>query len=183
MIGVAADGGGVFDGAYIHDDCVENDAMNAGVIEDSKFDGCTSFLSSDGGPTSVGGSNLVEVSHTLVRLQSMYNSYNPAKYGYDQHAGFFKWSQNPSTDGIPPKLYVHDSTFRADSPAAFGGNVNGMLGLPPGTRCNNVTLINTGSWPASDLASWTSQCTHITFGTTADWNTAVATWDQAHPSL
>ena len=84
---------------------------------------------------------------------------------------------------MPPQLYVHDSMFRADSPAAFGGNFNGMLGLPPGTRCNNVTLINTARWPARDLASWTSQCTNITFGTTADWNAAVAAWDQAHPTL
>jgi hypothetical protein len=183
VIGVAADGGGVFDGAYIHDDCIENDSLNAGLVEDSKFDGCSSFLSSTGGAPLDGGQNLVEVSHTLVRLQSMYNSYNPTKYGYNQHSGFFKWAGELPTDAIPPQLYVHDSTFRADSPAAFGGNSNGMLGLPPNTRCNNVTLINTASWPARDLASWTSQCTNITFGTTADWNAAVTAWDQGHPTL
>ncbi len=88
-----------------------------------------------------------------------------------------------SRDGVAPQLYVHDSTFRADSPAPYGGNANGMLGLPPNTRCDHVTLINTATWPAKDLASWTSQCTHITFGTTADWNAKVATWNNLHPAI
>ena len=37
----------------------------------------------------------------------------------------------PVEDGVAPKLNVHDSTFRADDPAAYGGNANGFLGLPP----------------------------------------------------
>ena len=182
VVGVAVDGGTTYDGGFIHDDCVENDSMNAGVIDDSKFDGCADFLSSVGTAGSIGGTNLVEVRNTLVRVESMYNSYDPAKYGYDQHGGFFKWASIPS-QGVPPQLYVHDSTFRADSPAVFAGNANGWLALPPGARCNNVTLINTASWPAQDLASWTSQCTNLTFGTTADWDAKVAAWDSAHPGL
>ena len=184
VIGVDASGAPGSAGAYIHDDCVEDDAMNAGLVDDSKFDGCgSSFLSADSTPNHDGGANLVEVTDTLVRLQSMYNSFDPAKYGYNRHGGFFKWAGDPSVDGVPPMLYVHDSTFRADSPAAFAGNANGWLALPPNTRCNNVTLINTASWPARDLASWTSQCTNVTFGTTADWNAKVAAWDAAHPSM
>ena len=183
IVGVSASGGPGSDGAYIHDDCVENDSMNAGLVDDAKFDGCDTFMSSIASPGPDGGANLVEVRNTLVRLQSTYNSYNPAKYGYDQHGGFFKWASVPSRDGVAPQLYVHDDVFRADSPAHYGGNANGFLALPPGTRCDHVTLINTQTWPASDLASWTSQCTNVTLGTTADWNAAVATWNQSHPGL
>jgi hypothetical protein len=116
IIGVNASGGRGFDGAYIHDDCVENDAMTSGSVVDSKFDGCQVFMSSIGSPGPDGGANHVEVSNTLVRLQSMYNSFDPSKYGFNQHGGFFKWASVPSRDGVAPQLYIHDSTFRADSP-------------------------------------------------------------------
>src|SRR5687768_12524107 len=46
VVGVRADGGTSYPGAYAHDDCVENDAMHSGTILDSKFDGCWTFLSS-----------------------------------------------------------------------------------------------------------------------------------------
>src|SRR5689334_2097076 len=93
VVGVRADGAGRYDGAYIHDDCVENDSMESGVIEDSKFDGCNTFLSSQ---SSIDGSgNTVVVSGSLVRLQAYRNSYNVPKYGEYKHGGFFKWS-NPT---------------------------------------------------------------------------------------
>ena len=170
---------------YIHDDCIQNDSMNSGVIDDAKFDGCTVFLSSmdNSAPFTNGGGNRVEIKNTLVYLRPYHNSYNTAKYGYDRHGGFFKWAANAATDGVAPKLDVHDSTFRADDPGAFGGNANGFLGLPPGTTCNNVTLINTNAWPADELASWTSQCTNLTLATTSTWNSKTAAWDADHPAL
>jgi hypothetical protein len=184
LIGVGTAGGPDFAGGFIHDDCVENDAMTSGLVTDSRFDGCQVFMSSIGSSAN-GSANKVEVANTLVRLQSMYNSFDPTKYGFNQHGGFFKWASGtstaPASNGVPPQLYIHDSTFRADSPAHYGGNVNGFLGLPPNTKCDNVTLINTASWPKSDLASWQRQCTHITYGTTNDWNAKVNAWNAAHP--
>ena len=181
MIGVRADGDGVLPHGYIHDDCIENDAMNGGLVDDSKLDGCNVFLSSIGGGD--GGANTVEVRDSLVRLRPFHESFNPPKYGYDQTGGFFKWAEVGGTGGTPPQLVVRDTVFRADQPGAYGGNVNGFLGLPPGTVCDNVTLVGTAAWRASDLASWTSQCTNLTLGTTADWDAAVADWDAAHPAL
>ena len=118
--------------------------MNSGVVDDSKFDGCTVFMSSmdNSSPFVNGGTNRVEVKNSLVWLRPFHNSYNTTKYGFDRHGGFFKWAQTPATDGVAPKLSVHDSVFRSDDPAAYGGNANGFLGLPPGTSCNNVTLVN-----------------------------------------
>jgi hypothetical protein len=186
ITGANVSGGPDEPGAYIHDDCVEDDSMNAGLVTDSLFDGCSDFLSALYGGTGTppdGSANTIEVSNTLVRLQPYQNSYNTAKYGFDQHGGFFKWASIPSTQGVPPQLYVHDSVFRADSPGKFSGNVNGFLGLPPGSRCDHVTLVNTDAWPAGDLASWTSQCTNITYATTADWDADVAAWHASHPSM
>ncbi len=186
VIGVRTDGdgpggGGPGGSGYIHDDCIENDAMHGGLVDDSKLDGCNIFLSSQGEPID-GSANTVEVRDTLVRLRPYHESYDVAKYGNDQIGGFFKWG-NGGASGTPPQLYVHDSVFRADQRAYYGGNVNGFLGLPPGTTCHDVTLVGTEAWPAADLASWTSQCTNLTLGSAADWDAAVAAWDAAHPTL
>jgi hypothetical protein len=170
---------------YIHDDCIQNDSMNTGVVDDSKFDGCTVFMSSmdNSAPYTNGGSNRVEVKNSLVWVRPFHNSYNTTKYGFNRHGGFFKWAATPTKDGVAPKLTVRDSVFRSDDPAAYGGNANGFLGLPPGTTCTNVTLINTHTWPADELASWTSQCTNLTLATTSTWNAKVATWDADHPVM
>jgi uncharacterized tellurite resistance protein B-like protein len=71
VVGVRADGRGVFEGAYIHDDCIENDGMFEGLIVDSKFDGCNTFLSANTGalfevpPDGTG--RTVRIERTLVR--------------------------------------------------------------------------------------------------------------------
>jgi len=182
VIGVKTDGAGVAPGGYIHDDCIENDSMHTGLVDDSKFDGCNVFMSSYGSAND-GSANTVEVKDTLVRLQPYHESYNPPKYGYDQIGGFFKWAIVGGTQGTPPQLNVHDTVFRADQRAYYGGNGNGFLGLPPGTQCDGVTLVGTAAWPAADLASWTSQCTNLTLGSVADWDAAVAQWDADHPAM
>jgi hypothetical protein len=179
VIGVRVDGGANLSGGYVHDDCIENDAMQQGLVEDSKFDGCNTFMSSDSGVIARG--TTVEIRDTLVRLQPYRNSFNVPKYGENKHGGFFKFA-NPLYTGTPPQLVVRDSTFRADQKGSYSGNVNGFLGLPPGTVCDNVTLIGTEVWKPSDLASWTSQCTNLHLGTVADWNARTAAWDAEHPS-
>jgi hypothetical protein len=181
VIGVKTDGGDVFGSGYIHDDCIENDGMNSGLVDDVKLDGCSDFLSSFGGPD--GHTNTVEVRNSLIRVAPYRNSYNTPKYGTNRHGGFFKWAGETPSDGVPPHLYVHDSTFRADDRAYYGGNANGFLALPPGSTCHDVTLINTASWQQRDIDSWTSQCTNVTFGTTADWNAKTADWDAAHGTM
>jgi hypothetical protein len=170
---------------YIHDDCIENDSMHSGTIADSMFDGCSIFLSAmdNSSPYRNGGTNRVEVSNSMVWVRPYHNSYNTEKYGFDRHGGFFKWASTPSKDGVAPRLHVHDSTFRADSPAAYGGSSNGRLGLPEGTTCHNVTLINSHTWPATELASWTRQCTNLTLATTSTWDTRAAAWEAGHPAM
>jgi hypothetical protein len=186
VVGVGADGGAMFPGAYVHDDCIENDGMFEGAVLDSKFDGCHVFLSANAGrvlpdpPDGTGKTVLVQ--DTLVRLQGYEQSYDTDTYGFGRHGGFFKFSSVPSM-GIPPRLEVRRSTFRSDDPAAYGGNANGNLGLPPGSICEDVMLIGTETWPADELQSWTDQCTGLSFGTTIDWHLRAANWDTTHPDL
>jgi hypothetical protein len=183
LIGIRAEGPPGSAGAYIHDDCIENDTMKSGLVDDSKFDGCNIFLSSDN--TTDGSAETVEVRDSLVRLQKYRNNFDTAKYGENTHGGFFKFASpnNNINPGTPPHLIVKNSVFRADQRGVFGGNENGFLGLPPGTECDNVMLIGTEVWRATDLASWQSQCTNLTYGTIVDWNARVAAWDADHPRL
>lgn len=185
VVGVRVDGGDELPGGYAHDDCIENDAMHAGVVQDSKFDGCFTFFSSMQNSMAPvdGGANEVVITGTLVRLQPFRNSFEIPKYGENGHGGFFKWVATDNDVVVPPKLSVTDSVFRSDTPARYGGNENGFLGLPNGTRCERVTLIGTESWPEEDLASWQAQCTDLRLGTVADWDAAVAAWDAANPPL
>jgi hypothetical protein len=183
VIGVRVDGGGIWPGGgYIHDDCVENDSMATGLIDDSKFDGCNVFLSSDSG--GFGDDNTVQVTNSLVRLQPYRNNYNTAKYGENTHGGFFKFRPVDPTDGSrPPHLVIKNTVFRSDTRASFGGNPSGYLGLPAGTECDNVMLVGSAAWTVADRASWQNQCTNLTYGTIADWNARVADWDATHPVL
>jgi hypothetical protein len=182
LIGVRAEGPAGSPGAYIHDDCIENDLMSTGLVDDSKFDGCNVFMSSNS--TADGTGNVVQITNSLIRLQPYKNNYNTAKYGENTNGGFFKFaSPTGGIPGTPPHLVVKNTVFRADQQGVFGGNSNGMLGLPPGTECDNVMLVGTEAWRVGDVASWTSQCTNLTFGSLADWNARVAVWDSEHPVL
>ena len=183
-----ADGRGVFPGAYIHDDCIENDAMFEGVdrrLEVRRVQRVPLGERRDGArrrrPTAPAGR--CASNGRLVRLQAYEQSFDVPKYGTNRHGGFFKFSNNPAT-GIPPKLVVRDSTFRSDDPAAYGGNVNGQLGLPPGSVCERVMLIGTEGWPSATSQSWVDQCTDLRFGDETDWRNQVAALGrQDHPVL
>ena len=159
--------------------------MQAGVVHDSKFDGCMVFMSSMAGQTSTldGSANTVEIAGTLVRLRPYLNSYDPERYGYFNTGGFFKWGNGVGAYGTPPRLVIRSSIFRADQPGAYGGNANGILALPSGSVCEDVALVGTAAWPASDLESWTSQCTGLRLASSAEWDDAVAAWNEAHPDL
>ena len=185
VTGVRVDAPGGGGAGYIHDDCIENDNMHAGVVADSKLDGCMVFMSAMAGQTSTrdGSHNTVEVVGTLVRLRPYLNSFDPERYGFGNTGGFFKWGNGVGAFGAPPRLVIRSSIFRADQPGAYGGNANGILGLPPGTVCEDVALVGTATWPADELESWTSQCSGLHLASDAEWDQAVAAWDEAHPEL
>src|SRR5262249_45488500 len=82
-------------GSYIRDDCVENDHLNDGLVEDTLFDGCYEGFSArpsqaiiDAGYSGVG--KVWTIRRTLVRLQPMPDTQQTTADGLGTNT-FFKW--------------------------------------------------------------------------------------------
>jgi hypothetical protein len=154
----------------MRDDCVENDQLYVGTVDDSLFDGCYGGFSSRPGSsdsTSDGRNNLFTIKNTLVRLQPMESVYTGSSPG---HGGFFKWDNNSDRDN---QLSLHNNIFRADQLSNHGN-----LGVPTDklVSCSNniVVWLGTGSYPVS-LPS----CFTVTTDKSV-WDNAVARWKTAH---
>jgi hypothetical protein len=152
------------------DDCIENDWLYAGTVEDSLLDGCYNAFSARtySGQSGVvdGSRNLFTVEHTLVWLRPM------ATYdGKDQPgtAGFFKW------DPAGPRLSLHHNVFRADMPAGTVG-----LAIPAGklASCSDNVLVWLGKGP---FPRHLPRCFRITRDARV-WHRAVRQWHQHYLS-
>jgi adhesin/invasin len=156
---------------YTRDDCVQNDWLNSGLLEDSFFDGCyEGFSSRPFLPTQEDGSaNLVVVQNSLFRLQDM-------DQGYDGpgHGGFFKWS--PTS----PMVSLYNNVYRVDSRSTLGTHT---LGPPAGKvrDCANNVMIWLGSGPFPETLP---SCYTLLTGSAGlqYWHTAVASWKARHPT-
>lgn len=160
--------------SFIHDDCLQNDYLGAGVIDDSLFDGCYVGIStrpSASNTTSDGRTNTLTMQHSLLWLQPMPTVYKGPAPGT---GGFFKWDDT----GRSPKLSLHDNVLRADQLPNHGS-----LGLPAGysVSCSNNTIVWLGSGAFPEAASWLSKCPDTKIVTSrSTWDTAVAAWHAAH---
>jgi len=121
---------------YIRDDCIENDDIAGGVIEDSLFDGCNTGISerpSDGNPQlrhpAPSDEELV-LRNVLMRLEPM-----PGPRGEDDanvlgHGQLFKWSD------VSNRLRIEDSIFLVEQVPN-----RGTTDFPEGTVAKNVTVV------------------------------------------
>jgi hypothetical protein len=168
--------------SYIRDDCVQNDYLHAGLVDDSLFDGCYSAFSARtyaGQPNVTDGStNVWTIQNSLVRLQPMEKVYKD-RGTIPGHDGFFKWDL---AHNWGPQLALHNNIFRVDQDA---NNVG--LGLPAGKlkECANNTIVwlGRGSYPAQIPASFNGQpCFTITTDKTV-WDNAVTAWKSAHSDV
>jgi hypothetical protein len=170
----------------VHDDCVENDGMNGGQIDDSFFDGCYVFYSARGDRVGSTGENddTVTITDSLVRME-------PMPFLYDGrpgpgHGPIFKLSSSALT-GRSPRLAIHDTVFRVDQPAAHGelGVVSfnhdddpdtpGVPYLDP-SDCsgNTIVWLGEGAYPAE-----LPDCFEITTDPRV-WERAVLDWETSH---
>src|SRR6266705_1236744 len=97
---------------YSRDDCIENDFLNAGTIDSTFLDGCYDAVSAQeysGSPN--GNNNIVTISNSLLRLQSMDAVYGGA---VPNHNAVWKWST------IGPSLALYNNVFRTDGPSREG---------------------------------------------------------------
>src|SRR5262249_42883267 len=107
--------------SYVRDDCVENDHLEGGLIDDVLFDGCYVALSERPSPDSTldGHENLVTIRRSLIRLQAMPGPRDgsPSDLGHGQ---FFKWSDTAS------RLALYDDVFLAERVSQAGAESMGV---------------------------------------------------------
>ena len=165
---------------YIRDDCIENDFLNSGTIDDSFFDGCYSGVSAQRYAASMdqdGHTNLVTMKNSLMRMQAMDAAYSGAVPNGNP---FWKW------DDLGPQLALYNNVFRADARAREDQGIRETMVPPNLVDCaNNVMIwLGPGAFPYSYPATFNGKtCFTILTGQVglAYWNAAVATWTARHP--
>jgi hypothetical protein len=169
--------------SYVRDDCIENDHLQAGLVEDSLFDGCYVGFSARPSENTIqngvdGSGNVWTIRSSLIRLAPM-----PDPVGGDDdglgHGGFFKWHLwNHPTSSLSPKLALYDNVFMAERVGQVGGN---RMGTPPGQigDCQNNVMVWLGP---GDFPGVLPDCFTVTTDPMV-WDDAVADWLERHPQI
>jgi hypothetical protein len=158
---------------YMRDDCVENDFLNSGTIENSFFDGCYSGFSSRSYTSALDGSNnVVVLRNTLFRVQAMDQGYRRPGHG-----GFWKWESKA------PRIDLYNTVFLTDGPTIEDDAI-----LPPPGKlrnCSGNVMIWLGSGAFPEPLPSQPGCFTLLTGAAGQqyWDSAVAAWEAAHPNL
>ena len=169
--------------SYVRDDCVENDHLQDGLIDDSLLDGCYVAFSARPSPSIIssgydGRNKLWTIRNTLVRLEPMPGPDGPTPDGLG-HGGFFKWHLwGDPVNSLSPKLALHDNVFLAERVGVVGAD---RMGIPPGEllECSNNVMVWLG--PGDFPAPLPAECFTVTTDR-AVWDNAVADWVARHLS-
>lgn len=184
----------------VHDDCVENDKMRSGVIDDAYFASCYVFYSARGDQQATldGSANTVTITNTLVNMAEIPNDGSPAM-GPIWKMGNGVYFNGPARTGVSPMLSLDNVTIRVDRRPS-----EGKLGIPrydidqdnvpndpddpyylePCEEATN-TLVVTGDaylLPNEEASYVNSGCFDILYGAEGDafWDAKVADWIEAH---
>ncbi|MPZ52849.1 MAG: hypothetical protein GEU79_08965 [Acidimicrobiia bacterium] len=155
----------------IHDDCIENDFMHGGVLEDSLLDGCYVGFSAAQyeGNDSDGSDNRWVMENNLIRMEPQPTPYRGPSPG---HGAIFKWTVGG------PQVVFRDNIIRVDQPPNHGHlGIHEELDL---VECENNTVVWGGEGPypeplpdcftvTTDLSVWDEavEVWHDQFGQTA----------------
>jgi hypothetical protein len=161
--------------SYIRDDCVENDHLEGGVIEDSLFDGCYVAISER--PTKAilrhgfdGRNDLLTIRGSLLRLQPMPGPRHGKRFSRGNGA-FFKW------DDRATKLALYDNVFVAEKVGQDGSKSMRIPDRLVGCANNTMVWLGPGDYPAPLPACFT-----VTKDRSA-WDNAVRDWRLQHPDI
>src|SRR5438477_42750 len=158
--------------SYIRDDCVEDDHVEGGLIDDSLFDGCYVAISER--PSSAiggqGGGQLLTIRRSLLRLEPMPGPRNGSR-GELGHGEFFKWSDRATA------LALYDNVFLAEKVGQGGPDTMGVPRPLAGCARNVMVWLGPGEYPAPLPA-----CFRVTRDR-AVWDAAVADWKARHPAV
>jgi hypothetical protein len=160
----------------VRDDCVENDHLNGGVVNDSLFDGCfVGFSARHSSPSESGAENLWIIQSSLVRLEEMPG---PPDGGDVGHKGFFKWISWGDPTSPSPRLALYDNVFMAEG---YGDLSSGRMGIPPGklADCANNTMVWLGDGEYPDQLP---SCFTVVRDRQV-WERARADWIARHPGF
>lgn len=177
-----------------HDDCIEDDDMLSGTVDDSYLGGCFVLFSArdddiEGTPV-MGFDRKVRFTSSLLWSKDMPFDY---RGGTNDNGAPWKLGNGPSDGhhGLSPRLGFHDTIIRFDSPP-----VEGDLALPsvdhdgdPATPvvpyldegdCSGNTIVWTGEGaPGAWADSYPPSCFTITTDVSV-WDRAVARWEADH---
>ncbi len=159
----------------MHDDCIQNDSLNSGVVEDSLFDGCYVGISEDDfTKTRNGSANTMTFQNNLLYMKPMPTVFRGTVPGI---SFLFKgWSQTPSS-----KMVLKNNIFYITKAPGF--EVNGF-GVPKNmvfTECSNNTVVWTGPG-VKPPGNWPDSCFTFTKDVSV-WNNSVASWKTKHPTI
>lgn len=168
--------------SYIRDDCIENDGMRPGTVDDSLFDGCYVFLSSrNNDPQPYTGD--VTVQNSLIFMEAMpgpdYNAViknDPDYFGYGATIKYQAQS---------PPLNLHNNVFLMDDidDPDQDWREPAFLGFPAAlNNCsgNLIVWIGDGDFPGN-IPSDTS-CVTVTTDITV-WYKRKYQWITEHPNI
>lgn len=149
--------------SYVRDDCVENDDLHGGLVDDSLLDGCYVAFSARAWQdehTYDGSGQTWTLRGNLVRLQPMPTVYDGPAPG---HGGFFKWGP------LAPSISLHGNVFRADQDSNHT-----TMGIPEGALadCSDNTMVWLGEGP---YPAPLPECFTVTTDRRV-WDDAVAAW-------
>ena len=158
----------------IHDDCMEDDRLKPGLVEDNLFDGCHVGISMRPGKadqdTVTGVGDTLVIRNNLIRLKPFAHGSKPELA--NTHGGFFKVG-----NAYPQKnltLILEGNIFRADMLPGTGSLCLNQHGKVTRASGNIVVWLGAGSYPCTLPPGWTL---------TRDvrvWNDAVAAWKSRH---
>lgn len=158
----------------VRDDCIENDYLNGGLIEDMLLDGCFSGLSmrppKDATRTTAGGP--VVIRHVLMRMQS---------YPYKDEV-----EQGPplKLDEAGPRIEMHDSILAMDDRNVVSQRRLG-IGWERIGKCSGNLLLWTADGPYPKKFARPPECFRIVEGEEARtlWQDARRNWIDCHPLI
>lgn len=160
----------------IHDDCIENDFLHAGTLDDSLLDGCyVGFSADDHTATLNGSANTWQITNNLVYIKRMNTVYTGPKPASGM---LFKgWYRA----GVGPSIILKNNIFMADDKAGLSVHSSGAtLGVPPLANlknCENNIFVWLGKGPFPNALP---SCFRVTTDASV-WNNAVAQWKNNHP--
>ncbi|HKA02687.1 MAG TPA: hypothetical protein VKD67_00110, partial [Acidimicrobiales bacterium] len=169
--------------SYVRDDCVENDHVQEGLVDDSLFDGCYSAFSARPSAAIIasgfdGSGKVWTIQNSLIRLQPMPGPRTPTADNLGNNS-FFKWHLwNTPDQSLSPKLALHDNIFMAERVGEAGAD---RMGIPPGKldSCSNNIMVWLGP---GDFPTTLPACFTVTTDRTV-WDNAVADWLARHPNV